>query len=182
MSQSYKLLVFGSTALEVEAVLVLMSQAMKGSEVAHGEIAGSRVSRFSGHEKREDGPKREFTVYGVSMEADFRGVFRLLGNNADGAIGLIPADSARVVESKKVLAALQRVLEMHREEGKKFPFVIQYHGSSQEVNSSPEELDGLLGINPQGVTRCCSQADGQEVDQGLIALFDSLQRLKSSPK
>lgn len=168
--------------LEVKELLGLLAQSMKGSEISHGEVAGSRVCRFSGVEKLEKGLEREFTVYGASMEFDFRGVLNLLVGNADGLIGLIPADLTRVGESRKVLTSLHRVLEAYRAEEKELPIAIQYHWALQQTGLSPEELDQNLGVNPQVVARVLSHAGDDNIRTGILALFEGLQRLKSSPK
>ena len=174
MSLSSKFVVFGSSTREVEALLGFMSQAMKGSEVVHGDLAGSRVSRFSGHHKGENGSGGEFTVYGTSTKLDFGGIFKLLAENAAGVIGLIPADSARLEESRKILTSLHRALEARRKAEKDLPFVIQYHWPTQEVSPTPEELDEFLGINPQVVKRCYSRASGEQANSGVLALFEQL--------
>ena len=182
MSHSRKLVVLGTTTLEVETILALMSQAVEGSEVSHGEIAGSRVSRFSSKKEGLRGAAGDFKIYATSMECDFRGIFTLLVKNADGVIGVVPADAGRITESRKVLTALHRALEVRRKDDEELPFVIQYHWPLQSTGPSPEEMDELLGVNPQVVKRCFSRADGKQVTQGFAALFEELQRLKSSPK
>ena len=174
MAQSLKFVVLGATGLEVKELLEAVAQSTKSSEVSHGEVAGSRVYRFSNKGSSDKEGRLDYTVYGASMESDFRAVFSLLLETADGAIGLIPADLTREDESRKVLVSLHRAMQARPPKEQQMPFVVQYHWALQATGPSPEELDQLLGVNPEVAPRIFSQAGGDQVGKGILALREFL--------
>ena len=182
MAQPLKFVFLGTTALEVKELLGQLAQMMNGSELTSGELAGTQIYRFSREGTLQDKTPGGFTVYGGSIESDFRGALSLLVKNADGVVGIVPADLTRAAESRKVLGSIHRAIQAQREEEKELPFLIQYHWPSQGGAISPEELDNGLGINPKAAERVYSRTGGGEVGNGLRALIERFQRLKSSPK
>ena len=178
MARSLKFVVLGVTTLEVGEMLGSMAQALNGSEVTSGELTGSRIYRFTCDEKTEGAAQRKVSVYGVSMELDFRGTIALLTKNADGVVGVVPADLTRVEESRRVLGSLHRVMQARQGEEKEFPFAIQYHWPFQGGAASPEELDGVLGVNPQAAERVFSRAGGEGADKGIRALIEKFSKAK----
>ena len=186
MAESLKFVLLGGSAMEIEALVNDLASHFEGASVQCSVVADCPIFRFSGKIEKEGEPSLIFELFGASLQSDFRGLFKLLLNDADGVIGFIPAILGRIEETRQVLPPLFRSIQARREEGSELLFLLQYHWPANESIPTPEILDEILGVNAEAVTRVFSRVGEPNQVNGLYGLFskylEEVQRVKSSPK
>lgn len=174
MAEPLKLVLLGSTASEVKELLEAQAQHFQNASLQEGRVTGCSVFRFSSQLDLGEKGSPSFSLYGASMESGYRGIYALLMHNADGVMGLIPADLARVKEGQSVLVSLLQGLEERRAESNELPLLLQYQWTASAISPAPEELDQALGVNPSAVSCIFTRAGAPEQTSGIEALLTKI--------
>lgn len=131
---------------------------------------------------RRTGLPQSFTLYLAPSESDFRGIYEPLLANADGVIGLVPAELSRINESPAILVSVHQVLQQRRASAQELRFLLQYHYPAGAQAPAPEQIDQALGVNPKAVARIFTSADSPNQSQAVATLLEECLRLSSDPQ
>ncbi len=171
MAKPLKLVLIGGSPDVVGELVTAIAAECNQAVVTSRLVAGIEVHRFSVCGENQEQPWQFFALAGG---ADFRALYRTVLQDADGLIGLIPADLRTVVQSQIDLGPMYQSIQEAKEKGRELPFVLQYHWSIRANEARPEELDQALGINPQAVSRVFTQVGRVPQSQALRALVNKL--------
>lgn len=174
MARPLKLVLLGGSGSEMEELVKAIAKEFGATEVEHGSLAGTVVHRFSTSLPLKEGESLAFAVFAVAGDWDFHGLYKPLLENADGVVGLIPADLARLQSNQRILGPLNQRLQESRATAAPFAYLLQYHWARQATAPSVTQVDQALGINPKNIARVFTQAGGVEQAKGIQALLAML--------
>lgn len=171
MAELLKFVLLGGSAAEVEVLCNDLASHFGGGSVQATVIASCPLFVFSGESSQEGKPDQAFKLVGASLQSDFRGLYKELLSDADGVIVLIPAELARIAESRQALLPLHQGIQARREEGGELLFLLQYQWPTKESLPPAESLDEALGINTEVVTRVFTHVGEPDQVNGLQSLL-----------
>lgn len=167
-------MILGPVGVETEFLFRSLALVHGDSEVHVEEVAGCRVFRAPLTVPLADGREVALSLFAASIAADFRAVFSLLFQRAEGVIALIPADTARVEEGRRILGTLQSQLLVHLAPEDLPPYLLQYQWRKEHLGFTPDVIDQSLGVNPDAVIRVFTHFNDESQIDGLRELVEMM--------